>query len=71
MRAFLLLALAACQQGEVLEPGPVASDEPACPEGLSLGMCAPDFELPSAQGGTERLSDYRGQRVLVISSGMG
>ncbi|NUU75587.1 thioredoxin-dependent thiol peroxidase [Paenibacillus xylanilyticus] len=32
---------------------------------LTEGMQAPDFELPSSTGKTVKLSDYRGQRVLI------
>ncbi|PQP83472.1 thioredoxin-dependent thiol peroxidase [Paenibacillus sp. PCH8] len=32
---------------------------------LTIGQGAPDFELPSSTGETVKLSDYRGQRVLL------
>ncbi|MGF9700693.1 thioredoxin-dependent thiol peroxidase [Paenibacillus sp. MABNR03] len=32
---------------------------------LTEGMQAPDFELPSSTGEAIKLSDYRGQRVLI------
>ena len=33
--------------------------------GLEQGNIAPDFELPLLDGGTAKLSDYRGQRVML------
>lgn len=72
MRVPILLALAACHgEDPALQPDLNGDTEPACPEGLAIGQCAPDFELPSAQGGTVRLSDWRGHRVAVVASGMG
>ena len=32
---------------------------------LNIGDMAPDFELPDQNGQTHRLSDYRGQRVIL------
>ena len=32
---------------------------------LNIGDMAPDFELPDQNGETHRLSDYRGQRVIL------
>ncbi|NMI07271.1 thioredoxin-dependent thiol peroxidase [Paenibacillus sp. SZ31] len=32
---------------------------------LNIGELAPDFELPSSTGESVKLSDYRGQRVLL------
>ena len=32
---------------------------------LNIGELAPDFELPDQNGNTHRLSDYRGQRVIL------
>ncbi|MCG7386903.1 thioredoxin-dependent thiol peroxidase [Paenibacillus sp. ACRRY] len=32
---------------------------------LTEGKLAPDFELPASTGETVKLSDYRGQRVLI------
>ena len=31
------------------------------------GLAAPDFELPDLAGQTHRLSDYRGQKVLLVT----
>jgi thioredoxin-dependent peroxiredoxin len=32
---------------------------------LETGSIAPDFQLPSDDGATVRLSDYRGKRVIL------
>ena len=32
---------------------------------LNIGEMAPDFELPDQNGEMHRLSDYRGQRVIL------
>lgn len=31
-----------------------------------VGMRAPDFKLPTLDGGTVSLSDYRGKKLLVF-----
>ncbi|HSG71185.1 MAG TPA: redoxin domain-containing protein, partial [Planctomycetaceae bacterium] len=36
------------------------------PSGLPLGSVAPDFELPDLAGINHKLSDYRGQHVLLM-----
>ncbi|GAB4074447.1 redoxin domain-containing protein [Barrientosiimonas marina] len=43
------------------------SDEKADPDevGLNTGNLAPDFELKTMEGETVRLSDYRGERVMI------
>ncbi|MDC3424346.1 TlpA family protein disulfide reductase [Aquibacillus sp. 3ASR75-11] len=33
--------------------------------GLNVGNIAPDFQLQTLEGETEKLSDYRGERVMV------
>ena len=43
--------------------GQTPTDEPAGP--LTVGAPAPDFELPGSDGETHRLSDYRGQHVVL------
>jgi len=39
---------------------------PPEPDGLPLGEAAPDFELPNLAGGRTAMSQFRGQRVLLI-----
>jgi hypothetical protein len=39
--------------------------------GLEPGQPAPDFDLQATSGATHRLSDYRGQLVLVALVGWG
>src|SRR5699024_8849219 len=34
-------------------------------EGIELGNIAPDFELETLEGDTVKLSDYRGEKVIV------
>jgi hypothetical protein len=34
---------------------------------LEIGQIAPDFELPRVQGDPVRLSDYRGQKPVVLA----
>lgn len=59
------LALPACQ----------GDDRPASPEtsasGLREGQIAPDFELPSVDGGEVRLGDYRHEKAVLLYFSMG
>lgn len=42
--------------------------EPLPDEGLAVGLLAPDFTLPDTDGTMVSLSDFRGQRVMVLGS---
>ncbi len=44
---------------------PVAGCEEGAPVGLEVGLCAPDFSLPDADGVMTRLSSFRGKVALV------
>lgn len=39
--------------------------------GPEPGQLAPDFDLPTVDGGRFRLSDYRGKQPLLIQFGSG
>ena len=44
--------------------------EPGAPTGLEVGMCAPDFSLPNADGAEVKLSSFRGKVALVDISAL-
>lgn len=48
-------------------PGPC---EPGSTTGLEVGMCAPDFALPNAEGSEVKLSSFRGKVALVDISAL-
>ena len=35
-------------------------------EGLAVGATAPEFSLPDADGNTHSLSNYSGQKLVVV-----
>ena len=35
-------------------------------EGLDIGALAPDFTLPDSDGNTHNLSQYRGQKLVIL-----
>jgi cytochrome oxidase Cu insertion factor (SCO1/SenC/PrrC family) len=55
--------LAACTGTPPPPPSPSAAPGP-----IAVGEVAPGFSLPSASGGQESLSDYRGKPVLLYFS---
>lgn len=40
-------------------------------EGLDIGAFAPDFSLPDSKGNTHNLSQYRGQKLVIVFYRMG
>lgn len=35
-------------------------------EGLDIGALAPDFSLPDSKGNTHSLSQYKGQKLVIV-----
>lgn len=62
---FAGLLLFSCQAGGGTSTSPTST------VGLREGQMAPDFELPSAGGGDVRLSDYRGEKQVLLYFSMG
>lgn len=57
------------RDGTAVEPAVVerlTRWDPALIDSVAIGKAAPDFELRSAQGETVRLSDYRGEKAVVL-----
>ena len=59
------LLLLSCQTGDGTSTSPTST------AGLREGQLAPSFELPSAGGGNVRLSDYRGEKQVLVYFSMG
>lgn len=56
------------EDGKITSSAPAGDDEPveeSEEEGIEKGEIAPDFELETIEGETVKLSDYRGQKVIV------
>ncbi len=62
----LLVLVAACEAGGEKPQGSIGASAP-----LSEGDPAPDFQLPSAGDGIVRLSDYRGEKPVLLYFSMG
>lgn len=45
---------------------PALEPLPEAPRGLPIGTSAPEFELPDLSGAAKTLSQYRGQRLLLV-----
>ena len=58
----MLLALVGCGQADNGNTSGAASSEVAQ---MGVGSMAPDFELPGSDGKTHKLSQYRGEHVVL------
>ncbi|WP_029898572.1 redoxin domain-containing protein [Desulfohalovibrio reitneri] len=61
----LLLATTAWSQPTVYDPGHLKPQDSQLK--VAVGDMAPDFTLPAISGGTVSLSDYRGDKIVVLS----
>lgn len=48
-------------------PAGVAAQDEMAKTTLKVGDLAPDFSLPSDQGGIVKLSDFRGKKAVVLA----
>ncbi len=51
---------------QIRQLGALLTGEPDSPQGLPVGTPAPDFELPDLAGQPQKLSQFRGRRLLLI-----
>ena len=73
---FLVLLMAiislclACDDAErttqIITSPEEAAEQLPLGEGLDLGALAPDFSLPDSSGNTHNLSQYRGQKLVIV-----
>jgi cytochrome oxidase Cu insertion factor (SCO1/SenC/PrrC family) len=68
MRGRVAAALIAVLLAGCTSAAPEASPPTSATGPITVGAVAPDFSLPSASGGRESLSDYRGKPVLLYFS---
>jgi len=59
------LAQSTAYKEKIFDPGPLKSIDSRLK--VKAGQMAPDFTLPAIDGRTIRLSDYRGQKNVVLS----
>ena len=68
--AAVLLLCSACDDAERTLQDIVSITDPAeqipSGEGLAVGITAPDFSLPDGEGSLYSLSDYRGQKLVIV-----
>ena len=68
--AAVILLYSACDNAEQILQDIMSSEETVkqlpLGEGLAVGATAPEFSLPDADGNTQSLSNYSGQKLVIV-----
>ena len=70
LAAVIFLCLA-CDNAEqvsqvIVQPEESSVEQLPAGEGLAIGALAPEFSLPDAKGNSHSLSDYTGQKLVLV-----
>ena len=69
--AAVIFLFSACERSEqasqtVVQPEEDTTEQLPEGQGLAIGAPAPEFSLPDAEGNTHSLSDYSGQKLVIV-----
>ena len=67
----VIFLFSACDRSEqtsqtIVQPEEVTTQQLPEGEGLAIGALAPEFSLPDAKGNTHSLSEYSGQKLVIV-----